>query len=301
VLEALIDADPASDLIPKLARGLLAQRANGRWASTQENAFVLLALSRYFEAFEGTAPDFVERAWLGQAFVGETQYRGRTTRTVSTSIPLDRLAAGRAEDLVVAKEGTGRLYWRLGLTYAPQSLDLAALDRGFEVVRTYESVDAPDDVQRTADGSWAVRAGARVRVTLGMVAAARRYHVALIDPLPAGLEAINPDLATSGAVPPEPTAVPLIAGVRGPEAAGPIGAVPGLLAPLVPWQWYDDAEFLDESSQAYAALLDPGAYTFRYVARATTPGQFVVPPARAEELYHPETFGRTATQRVIVR
>ncbi|MEO8073634.1 MAG: hypothetical protein ABI686_10355 [Acidobacteriota bacterium] len=27
--------------------------------------------------------------------------------------------------------------------------------------------------------------------------------------------------------------------------------------------------------------------------QATTPGQFVVPPAKAEEMYHPETFGRT--------
>jgi len=43
-----------------------------------------------------------------------------------------------------------------------------------------------------------------------------------------------------------------------------------------------------------------GVYTYAYVARATTPGTFVVPPARAEEMYHPETFGRSASARVIV-
>jgi len=31
---------------------------------------------------------------------------------------------------------------------------------------------------------------------------------------------------------------------------------------------------------------------------ATTPGTFIAPPAKAEEQYQPETFGRTATQRV---
>jgi uncharacterized protein YfaS (alpha-2-macroglobulin family) len=37
------------------------------------------------------------------------------------------------------------------------------------------------------------------------------------------------------------------------------------------------------------------------VVRATTPGEFVVPPAKAEEMYAPETFGRGATDRVVVK
>jgi len=44
-----------------------------------------------------------------------------------------------------------------------------------------------------------------------------------------------------------------------------------------------------------------GVYTYTYVARATTPGVFVVPPPRAEEMYAPETFGRGATDIVTVR
>ena len=48
------------------------------------------------------------------------------------------------------------------------------------------------------------------------------------------------------------------------------------------------------------ALLWEGVYNYSYVTRATTPGQFVVPPAKAEEMYHPETFGRTGTDLVRV-
>jgi uncharacterized protein YfaS (alpha-2-macroglobulin family) len=36
------------------------------------------------------------------------------------------------------------------------------------------------------------------------------------------------------------------------------------------------------------------------MARATTPGNFVVPPTKAEEMCYPETFGRSATDMVIV-
>jgi hypothetical protein len=43
-----------------------------------------------------------------------------------------------------------------------------------------------------------------------------------------------------------------------------------------------------------------GVYTYSYGARATTPGRFVVPPTRAEEMYEPETFGRGRTDFVLV-
>ena len=37
-----------------------------------------------------------------------------------------------------------------------------------------------------------------------------------------------------------------------------------------------------------------------YYARATTPGEFIVPPAKAEEMYFPETFGRSASDKVVI-
>jgi alpha-2-macroglobulin len=43
-----------------------------------------------------------------------------------------------------------------------------------------------------------------------------------------------------------------------------------------------------------------GEYKYSYLARATTPGRFITPPAKAEEMYEPETFGRAASEIVIV-
>ena len=61
ILDALINDQPESDLIPKVVTGLLAHRTAGHWNNTQENAFILLALDRYFNTFEAQTPDFGAR------------------------------------------------------------------------------------------------------------------------------------------------------------------------------------------------------------------------------------------------
>ena len=202
LLDALIEDNPQSDLIPKVVNGLLAHRTKGRWDNTQENVFVLLSLDRYFNTYEAQTPDFVARFWLGDTYAGSSEFRGRTTEIHETLIPMtyvlsETSAGGGTQDLILSKEGPGRLYYRLGLRYAPTDLNLDPLDMGFVVLRRYEAVDDPEDVSQDSDGVWHIKAGARVRVHITMVADNRRYHVALVDPLPAGLEIVNPALAVS--------------------------------------------------------------------------------------------------------
>jgi uncharacterized protein YfaS (alpha-2-macroglobulin family) len=287
LLEALIADSPDSDLIPKIVAGLLAHRERGRWGSTQENVFVLLALDRYFNTYEAVTPDFVARIWLGDLYAGSHEFEGRTTERHETDIPMpylvdESLGGGGTRDLILDKEGPGRLYYRLGLRYAPTDLTLEPLEMGFVVQRRYEAVDDPEDVTRDEQGIWHIKAGARVRVKLTMVADNRRYHVALADPLPAGLEIINPALAVSGSVPQDP------------------GSSQYRYGWWWWWTWYEHQNMRDQRAEAFTPLLWEGVYTYTYVARATTPGTFVVPPAKAEEMYSPEVFGRSASDRVIV-
>jgi uncharacterized protein YfaS (alpha-2-macroglobulin family) len=256
----------------------------GRWGNTQENVFILLALDRYFNVYEKATPDFVAKAWLGDAFAGQQQFRGRSTDRQQVNVPMSYLAEkDGAQNLILTKEGTGRLYYRIGMNYAPTNLKLKAADYGFTVERVYEGVDNPADVRRDSDGTWHIKSGATVRVRLTMAAPARRYHVALVDPLPAGLEAMNPALAVTGEIPADQK-----------DDTSKRGS----------WwwwrNWFEHQNLRDERAEAFTSLLWEGVYNYAYVARATTPGTFVVPPTKAEEMYHPETFGRSASDKVVV-
>ena len=65
--------------------------------------------------------------------------------------------------------------------------------------------------------------------------------------------------------------------------------------------WYEHQNLRDERAEAFTSRLSPGDHVYEYFARATTPGTFVVPPAKAEEMYMPETFGRSASTRVVIQ
>ena len=282
VLAALMEAEPKSDLIPKVIRGLLAHRKKGRWSNTQENTFVLMAMDTYFSKYEGKTPAFKARAWLGNRQALEASFRGRETKNMQVVVPMDLLAREQGrQKLTLQAKGTGRMYYRLGVDYAPKSLRLKSADYGFSVTRQYEAIDDDSDVVRDGD-KWKIRAGARVRVRLTMVAPSRRYHVALVDPLPAGLEPLNPAIAVTGDIPTDPSA-------KNDNA-------------FWWWSrpWYEHQNMRDERVEAFASLLWEGVHEYSYVARATTPGTFVVPPTRAEEMYSPETFGRSSTDLLTI-
>jgi uncharacterized protein YfaS (alpha-2-macroglobulin family) len=275
-------------------RGLLSHRTRGHWANTQENVFILLGLDRYFATYERVTPNFVARVWLGNGYAGEQVFKGRSIDRQQLNLPMSILAertANAPANLTIGKEGAGRLYFRIGTQYAPANLKLAAADYGFRVERKYEAIDEPADVRLESDGTWSIKAGARVRVKLTMSNPARRYHVALVDPLPAGLEALNPALATTEELPDESTESGVSRGGR------------GIYDYYWFWRgtWYEHQNLRDERAEAFTSLLWEGVHEYSYFARATTPGLFVVPPTKAEEMYAPETFGRGKSDRVRVR
>jgi uncharacterized protein YfaS (alpha-2-macroglobulin family) len=144
-------------------------------------------------------------------------------------------------------------------------------------------MDDPEEVYQDGNDVWHIKAGARVRVHISMVADNRRYHVALVDPLPAGLEIVNPALAVSESIPQDPA--------RPDNRYGWWWWVP----------WYEHQNMRDDRAEAFTPLLWDGVYEYTYFARATTPGTFIVPPAKAEEMYSPEVFGRSGSDLVIVK
>ncbi len=291
VLDALIATDPGSDLIPKIVSGLMAAQKSGRWDNVQENTFILLALRHYYDAFEKTTPDFVAGVWLGDRFAGQHHFSGHTTERATVSIPTANLIAAGDSNVTVRNDGTGTLYYRLGLQTALKDLKIGPLDRGFVVSRSYQAVDHPGDVTQSVDGTWHIKAGAAVRVRVDMVSHSAHTHVALIDPLPAGLQVLNPELLTT------PKDLDPKASAAGDGTSTDAG---GMIAASWYPTWYDHQNLRDDRAEAFASQLQGGVYEYSFLTKATTVGSFVAPPARAEQVYAPETFGRAGTDRVVV-
>lgn len=279
ILSAFLEVRPKHPLIPKIVRGLMRSRIRGRWSSTQSNAFAMIALARYFKMYEKTVPNFTVQTWLGRQYAGTTQMKGRSLRIVDQTIPMRTLLKKKKALLTLYKRGKGRLYYRLGMRYAPKNFKLKAAQQGFSLKRTYEPVQNAKDVIRHKDGHWEFKAGAYVRVRLRITVPSRRFYVAVVDPLPAGLEAVQLGFKTSAR-----------------------SALRGLQSRRVrsTRSWYSYSAFQhtekrDSMVVLFANRLPAGVYTYTYVARATTIGSFIIPPLRAEEMYTPEVFGRTAT------
>ncbi|MEO1273376.1 MAG: hypothetical protein AAFX99_35270 [Myxococcota bacterium] len=285
-LYTLLKVEPKSTMVPKVLKGLMDARAvTGSWGNTQENAIIIAAMAEYYTIYEKTSPDYTAQVWYGDGYMGEHAFKGRSTTITESVIPMAFLAEAGDRDILLAKTGPGRLYYRLGLRYAPASLEQKARDQGFTVQRLYEPAagEPADSVVRT-DNGWQIKAGTQVKVTLTVSVRDRSYHVAVDDPLPAGLEAVNTSFKTTRITLAEQNNL-------GTQRSGQ------------GWWWggtFNHTEQRDERVILFANSLPSGVYRHSYIAKATTLGSFVLPPLRAEQMYAPEIFGRTATERVEV-
>ncbi|HXX29586.1 MAG TPA: alpha-2-macroglobulin family protein [Myxococcaceae bacterium] len=287
VLLTLTDVSPDHPFVAKLAHYLASARGpGGRYRTTQEAAFALMALTEVARVKERTAPDFVARVSLAGKELSSAPFRGRSLEVRRVHVGLDRLPRGTAAvPLDFRREGpAGVLYYGALLRYAPAALPLQALDRGIVVQRWVEPYSGGGQVK-------AVPAGELVRIQVRVASPQERSNVAVEVPLPAGLEAVDTSLATSARLP------PFLQGQRAPrgedddEGDGEPGEAS--LAALGFWSPFNHTERRDDRVVLFADRLPPGIHLTTVIARATTPGDFLLSPAHAEEMYAPEVFGRS--------
>jgi len=276
MLESLILEQPSLDLIPKVVTGLLAHRKRPLAQHAGEHVRAA-GDGLYFQTYEKVTPDFVARVWLGKDYAGDLAFKAARP-TSSDQHPMATVATHDKQDLTIQKDGRGRLYYRVGMTYARR--------RSSSSRRTTGCGDAcvrgrgyPKDVTRDASGCGTSR---------------RAHGCGQADDgqrepsLPRGAGGS----AAGGARGDDPRSV--TADPDGSNEQKARGAY---------WWWYGpwyEHQTCATSGPRRSRLLWEGVHTYAYVARPTTPGTFVVPPTKAEEMYMPETFGRSASDRVIV-
>ncbi len=289
VLMALARSRPEHALIGDLARELLHVRSGGTWRTTQETAYALLALDTYRKQREKTVPDFEAKVSLGGERLFAVDFEGRSLQTKNTAIPIAKLLPHAGAPLLFERDGEGTLHYQARLRYARKELPATGFDSGFYVERRLHRV-TPEELQNAASSlegpdERQFAGGALVASEILVVTSAARHFVVVDDPLPAGFEAVDTTLATASS---------LAAGVDN-ACLGCDGDANGSLSTAA------RRELRDDRALFFIDYLGPGIHRFRYLARATTLGKFVVPPLRAEEMYAPESFGRSGVIQVEVR
>ncbi|HKD43641.1 MAG TPA: MG2 domain-containing protein [Myxococcaceae bacterium] len=296
VLQTLADIAPDHPYVSKIAHYLQSVRqADGKWRSTQEAAFSLMGLVELLRVKEKETPNFEATVLLGQRSLFEHGFRGRSMEVIKASLPMDQLAPAAAgpSKLVFKKEGAGALYYSALLRYAPKELPTKALDQGLFVQRWFEPYSG---------GGQATRfyAGDLIRVRLRVGTNQERHWAAFEVPLPAGIEPVDTSLATTTRLgqTPEDDKRELSYAAEGQgdqEAASAYDAEAIVREPWLHgfWSPFNHVEQRDSRVILFADHLPPGVHVASFVARATTPGTFVLKPARGELMYEPEVFGRS--------
>ncbi len=180
---------------------------------------------------------------------------------------LNALPRGKTVDVKVGKEGAGRLYYDLVLSYFYTPDVLEPAEEGIGILR---------ETTPLKKGAKGLTVGDTYKVKLTITVPETRHFVAVESPLPAGLEAIDLQYATS----------------QQNLYQNTVNQSPDYFWSML-WR-FNHIEFRDDMVFLFADELPPGVYTYEYLTRATTPGKFRERPARVFEMYFPETFGQTS-------
>jgi hypothetical protein len=181
------------------------------------------------------------------------------------------LATGGGSRGVVARAVTSYVPAADGSQVAAQSSGFVVTRELLRVSKDGAPAERIDLAQAGSTQTFAV--GDVVEDHVRVVNPKNRNYVAVAVPLAAGMEPLNPHLATA---PPEA------------KASGTLTRQPTYAA------------YLDDQVTFYFDTLPAGTYDFYFRTRATTPGRFVEPPAKAEMMYDGSVRGNGNGARIVV-
>ena len=221
-----------------------------------------------------------EQAWLLLAAEAAAKLTGnsmtiavgdKAAETRATAEYFGRALGAGAPALTVANRGTAPLWRAVSITGVVKA-ELPAESNGYSIARyVYHPDDTPADVTkvRQSDLYVVVLKGTRKN-------AAQAARALVVDLLPAGFEIQN--------------------------AAAPSGDSAGA------YSWLKDLSspaYTEARDDRYIAALDlpsgTSDFALAYVVRAVTPGEFKYPALDVEDMYDPETYGRTGMGKLVVQ
>ena len=270
VLAAFVRLEPEEPILPLAVRWLMSEREAGRWATTQENAWSIIALTDWMKVTGELDGDYDWTVTLnGEEWGGGTVNADKIAEQTTLRTAVTDLLRDEANVLQFARTNdSGQLYYTTHLRYYLDALAIDARDRGLVVDRRFELGDST--VQTAAVGDV-------ISVTVTIVAPTDLYQALVEVPIPAGTEPIDPQLATTS--------------IQYDQFGQLIPADAGR-----PWWWWTPTsiDVRDDKVALIASYLPAGTYEYTFQVQATVPGEYRVLPVHGEMLYFPEVWGRSA-------
>ncbi|MEO7996031.1 MAG: alpha-2-macroglobulin family protein [Gemmatimonadaceae bacterium] len=225
-----------------------------------------------------------------QLLTGLIQSKSRDSASVTMSL---RMESNNADARVARRTP---LYYSVTVNEVPLQRPVTPDVQGIVVERWYEQFSDGKPITEVKEGDL-------VRVRLRITVPSDRQYVALEDLLPAGLEVVDLSLRTSAALSPFGTSDAKRHSAMSREDDAGLFAQSSLGGSWDGGWWspWDYKESRDDRVFYFANELWSGTYSAMYIARATTPGTFVKPPAHAEEMYNRALQGRSDGGVFIVR
>jgi hypothetical protein len=270
----------SSLILPRLLRELANETTS---YTTQATAFSLLALAAHLEGVAGDRGTV--KVLLDGKEIAASRDLGFGNKEFSISLAAVR---GREATLTLAGEGDSAFGFLVAARWRRPALSHARAEtsakNGPSVYRVYtDAKGAPIDLEKVRPGD-VIRVAVLAELPDQGYDPQRRGYMAITDRLPAGFEPIQPDLATVASAPDLDERHPFAPLLRGWEAT-PASHV----------------EMHDDRVDLYFDHFDSHRVAATYLVRATTPGEFSLPPASAELMYEPDGSGYSEGGRVVVR
>jgi uncharacterized protein YfaS (alpha-2-macroglobulin family) len=300
ILSALVNyaqtpegAQLVGDIPSKLVRTITQTRKNrDHWENTQENMFCMNALVDYARRYEQEKLDMQLKVCFDAETLGEKRFTDVRDEPAEFERHIRPEDPGRKATVTVEREGQGRLYCGVRMFYAPKDSKAESVNAGIEIHREYS-------VER--DGRWVllqspmeIRRGELVRVDLFVSLAAARNFVVVDDPVPGGLEPVNRDLATASVVDADKGQF------KAAEGSWWFRYSDWSSYGVSQWSFYHK-ELRHQAARFYSEYLLAGNYHLSYTAQAIAPGEYMVRPVHAEEMYDPDVYGKGVAAELVVK
>lgn len=276
ILLALARVDPANTLAPNAVRWLMAARQVQRWSTWHESAWSILSLTAWMQASGELQADYSYSLALNTTPLLDGAFTPATVLDSATaSVSLNQLFPEAVNFFNFQRAaGSGRLYYTAHLTAFVAADSVQALNRGVVVQRAYYDAACQPEEETCAPLTTSPT-GQAVRVELTIIAPHDLTYVVVEDPLPAGAEAVDPNLETSTSN--------LDAGVASDTYRWGYWG----------WWYFDRIEFRDAKVVFTSHFLPAGTYQYTYYLQPIIPGDYQVMPTLAQEAFFPEVFGRS--------